>query len=1304
MKKWFSLFCVLLLFLGCAACGEEENLLLNGGFSEAEGGGPSGWFEDMWRQDGASSLALVDDEQRGACVYIRNDAANDARFAQTVRVEPDTLYRISALCKARGVGEEGIGANLSVQNTYEHSEDLRDTGGEWRELVLYGRTGPDVMELTVFLRLGGYSGECTGEAWFDDVRMARADTVPEGATVCSFTPIGSGGAAAEKKSDAEPERNTETWLLLIALWMVLAFAVSRKYGRSPAGCFLDTRAAFIVMIACSVLLRLCLAAAVPGYYTDINCFTSWASHMAEAGPVRFYGTVSWCDYPPVYMWMLWPTGILQQALSLAVRSGAQLILLKLWPILFDTASAYLIWRAARRLLGARPALVLSALFALDPAVFVDSAAWGQIDSVFTLMLTLCVLLVIGGRLRGGLACFALAMLTKPQAMLFAPVGLAAVVLYTLREARESEDRRLPWIRLAAAIGGALLVLYISALICCWTSSDAGIHRLFYPVRWLWELYSGTVQGYSGLTVNALNLYALLGMNWAEMAQHPVLSLLAWLLFASAYLYCGFLLIRSGKRSDLLLIGGLLIVLIFNFGPMIHERYVYPAVLLLILAYACHRDRRILLAVVVLSATLFLNEVLVLQGGMTAVNQGHLHDSEAWLNHIVSLVNVLLSVYLAWTCYDICVSGHTVRFVPCEEETDGGLSEIGDHRLRLRWTDWAMMAACAVAYAVLTFSNLGSLSAPQTTWTSGAAGEQIVFDLGETRRFRMTYYGNICSSNFMVALSNDGEAWTEPCYAEYDQGLIFRWMWFVPKDEKGATIASATVPSEDGGAYMAYAGWEGESYPYQLARYIRLTAVEAGLKLSEVAFLDEAGTPLPIRSFRQTGEAAVSDPGLLVDEQETVPAAPSWYNSMYFDEIYHGRTAYEHLHGLNTYEWTHPPLGKVLMMIGISLFGMTPFGWRFMGALMGVMMLPVMYLMVKQLTKRSSYALTAMLLLSLDSMHFTQTRIATIDSYAVFWIMLMYLFMFRFCQMPWRKEGDFARSLIPLGLCGVCMGCSWATKWIGIYASVGLAVLLFWSLYRRRREDRQAVGAALFAADGPARGYWPRFFGVILFCVGFFILVPVAIYYFSYFWHLRAGGVQSVVDMFSASQVKKVAELQKSILNYHAGLGGDTHYFRSPWYQWPVIWWPMWYYSGKGFVPDDLVSSISCLGNPAVWWVGLAALVFVLLRSASVRRAGTAQIMVLIGFASQFLPWVLVPRSTFIYHYFASVPFIIMASVLALAWLRERSARGFGIATGVLLASALILFVAFYPLESGVSVSYDYAMYLRWFRWYNFALR
>ena len=54
----------------------------------------------------------------------------------------------------------------------------------------------------------------------------------------------------------------------------------------------------------------------------------------------------------------------------------------------------------------------------------------------------------------------------------------------------------------------------------------------------------------------------------------------------------------------------------------------------------------------------------------------------------------------------------------------------------------------------------------------------------------------------------------------------------------------------------------------------------------------------------------------------MPEAISQLNSMYFDEIYHGRTGYEQLHRMPVYETTHPPLGKDFIMLGIALFGMT----------------------------------------------------------------------------------------------------------------------------------------------------------------------------------------------------------------------------------------------------------------------------------------------------------------------------------------------------------------------------------------------
>ena len=92
-------------------------------------------------------------------------------------------------------------------------------------------------------------------------------------------------------------------------------------------------------------------------------------------------------------------------------------------------------------------------------------------------------------------------------------------------------------------------------------------------------------------------------------------------------------------------------------------------------------------------------------------------------------------------------------------------------------------------------------------------------------------------------------------------------------------------------------------------------------------------------------------------------------------------------------------------------------------------------------------------------------------------------------------------------------------------------------------------------------------------------------------------------------------------------------------------------------------------------------------------------MVLIAFASQFLPWVLVPRSTFIYHYFASVPWIIIATAQMLRYLERRKKKA-AYAIGILLgAAAVALFVLFYPLASGAVVPREWCDAAAWFdRW------
>ena len=72
------------------------------------------------------------------------------------------------------------------------------------------------------------------------------------------------------------------------------------------------------------------------------------------------------------------------------------------------------------------------------------------------------------------------------------------------------------------------------------------------------------------------------------------------------------------------------------------------------------------------------------------------------------------------------------------------------------------------------------------------------------------------------------------------------------------------------------------------------------------------------------------------------------------------------------------------------------------------------------------------LLAFDFMHLTQTRIATIDSFATFFILLMYLFLYRYFT-----EG----RLRHLAACGVTFGIGAATKWTCLYAGAGLGAAL-----------------------------------------------------------------------------------------------------------------------------------------------------------------------------------------------------------------------------------------------------------------------
>ncbi|MEG2251697.1 MAG: phospholipid carrier-dependent glycosyltransferase, partial [Clostridia bacterium] len=778
--------------------------------------------------------------------------------------------------------------------------------------------------------------------------------------------------------------------------------------------------------------------------------------------------------------------------------------------------------------------------------------------------------------------------------------------------------------------------------------------------------------------------------------------------------------------------------IYLLGVKVHERYLFPALALLLLSYITTKDRRALHLCVGFSITTFLNTAIVLDNSILfGAAQGHLNSDTLALNVVLCVVNLLLCGYAGY----IALSGlrETVEAPTpevAEEETQTAppaykqmLLEPMDARLHLTLRDWLVMGVTTVLYGVLAFSNLGSTVAPQDGWISTSPDEQIIFELPQSQSFKILYYAGVSYNGFSVAVSEDGQSWSNDFYCEMREGLCYRWNYACQSEivEEQPDFAKK-LPDDVRRFHDQYVrlNTSTDGVLWLKGKYLRLNADEAGLNLFEIALRDANDELIPLTVVKHTGanESLLADakPAQnLLNEQNTCVGEPGWFTGTYFDEIYHARTAYEHLHGQAPYETTHPPLGKLMMSVGIALFGMTPFGWRFAGAFIGVWMLPALYLLALQLTKRRSLATVAMLALTFDLMHYTQTRIATIDSFPVLFIILSYLLMARYMQTDVFAVGAgekprlftkaYWRSLIPLALCGLCMGLSIASKWIGLYSAVGLAVLFFIAVYRQYRVGNIAYAYSAEDADEePNENRRARIFGaqefalkrVFMtcgFCVLFFILVPCVIYYLSYIPYLSPTGPVTLQRIIAA---------QQGMLSYHStpGLGMD-HPFQSPWWQWPFILKPMWFSQDK-FEPDGYAATIMCMGNPWVFYIGAICMVaiilafvlkYVKLRDGVRLRRGDGDLtlcIVIIGFMAQYLPWVLVPRSMYMYHYFASVPFIILATVWMIGKIPDsRRAWRRGV-IALYVAGAIAFFVMFFPYASGWLTSTSWLDAMKWF--------
>ncbi len=1357
---------LLALLLTSPALAESGNLLRNPGFEELDGNGmPLEWSRDAYNNAEGVTLFGVSEEHREGSVSarIRSLSANDARLIQTVTVEPNTYYRLSGYIRADVTevkSDMRWGANLSVLGMALNVDAIYDTQGEWVYTELYGQTGPDQTSLVVCARLGGYSGDCSGLAQFDDLSLTRVDILPSGVTAQKWytepAPVAQDPGDGETASEPGP---FWPWLLVLsAAYLLLgAGGYSLLKRRGPQDATARLMPPLVgVGLALAFVLRCVVALLVDGYQVDVSCFRAWGSTLCSVGPGSFYQSVSFCDYPPAYMLVLGLNHLLTEAVR-ALFGGTlpgwlpASFFIKLLPMLCDVGIAAIVYRVAcRRGESAGAAGFLSLLVAFCPALIVNSAAWCQVDSVLALLLLAVCCLALEQKWTLLMPVYVLAVLAKPQALMVGPLGLVVIIMALLRDRKQ-------WKPMLIGVGAAVAVALV--IVLPFMIGPKGLYLLNQDGHfWLTALYADTLSSYPYATLNTANLYYLFGGNWSalENTAHWAVPLLlaalclgwgaleavllrregrrlfllepalmaafavgfglmallgaSWSLVGSVAMVLCFaivlpLFIRSGRAETLPYMGALLFLLLYVLGIKMHERYLFPAFALLGLACAIRRDWRMLPLLLLLGCTVFVNEGIVLDNSLRlGSSMGHLNNDTLLLNRVLSVLNLVaaaLGLYIgarvSLGCEQREGSGRLQAFLSRYETKRPTLEDYRpDSGLHWKRIDTLLVLLVTGAYAVLSLCNLGSTKAPQTMWTSSSMDEEIVLDLGaHYDDFALVYYCGVSYSDFSVAVSDDGVTWSEEYWAQMREGQCYQWKYLVPSYDSG-----------DG--TRTYSGTNKLTGVQRLSgRYVRVKAQQIGLRLGEMVFRDSEGVGITATLASQQGGLAesplYSSGALAVDEPDSLVGEPGWYTGTYFDEIYHARTAKELLDGTTVYEWTHPPLGKVIMSWFVGIFGMTPFGWRFGGALMGILMLPALYVFGKQLTKRTDMALAAMLMMALDCMHFTQTRIATIDSYPVLFIILSYLFMVRFMQRDITAVP--VKKLLPdLALSGFFAGCAIASKWIGLYAGVGLAILFFWTCARHVRLSVDAIRLLQsgrkfpaeerkllqFRADRALR----RLLVLCLWCVLFFVAVPVAIYLLSYIPQMAYHHPTSLSQF-----LQLVWNVQQSMYSYHStpGLGMD-HAFYSPWYEWFTCRRPM-YYAMSYFQPEGYSQAIFCFGNMVIWYAGLlgiAVTAFVWARRHVYTLPGSDRTLhllssswsmvpavLLVGLLSQLLPWMLVPRGTYIYHYFASLPFLMLSVMMVLYWLTERAPRAGRAVMIVFLVLCAAFFLMMYPYVSGI---------------------
>lgn len=540
------------------------------------------------------------------------------------------------------------------------------------------------------------------------------------------------------------------------------------------------------------------------------------------------------------------------------------------------------------------------------------------------------------------------------------------------------------------------------------------------------------------------------------------------------------------------------------------------------------------------------------------------------------------------------------------------------------------------YGFLTFYNLGSMQGASSFYEVTKPNSTVILEIDDEEN----YFDKIYATS-LEGISNGNNR-----YQIYFHDIVIE-----GSNDLENFDYITTLSDEEFGKLSVYECPMSYSY-----KYIRLSFPSINSVINEIGFYDSINQEFKDLKVIQADDTTY-DPNNLIDEQAALVADFDYQNETYFDEIYHVRNAYEIANDLPLYTAVHPLLGTRFIALGIEIFGMNPFGYRFFGALVSTLLVPLLYILTYNLFHKIRWANIAASLFCLDFMHYTTGRIATLEPFSLLWIILMYIFMVKFMNINYLK--NLKKAIFYLFLSGLMMAFAWATKWTGIYASIGLAIIFFYQLYvvLRNTKDKHKIKKTII---------------ILLSCIIFFVIVPVIVYFLTF----QGIYIYDILPTNITEAIRQLFDYTEYMFTYHSGLE-STHPYSSKWYMWLFDIRPIWYY--VNYLGEN-IQTISCFNNPIISIVGFLTILYTIYKGF--KNKDKVAIIISMGYLSSLIPWVFISRTTFAYHYYPCIPFLILGIIYFFANnKKEKLLKAFLIVT-------TIIFVIYLPVISGF-MTYDF---------------